>query len=149
MDFSGHKNFQLYHGQNILSVDYGTKVTGFASFCPGREPYPIPYGTIRYVDDQSLCQSILKIVHQESIQLVVLGIPYLLDGKSTRMTEKIRQFGEKLQASIAPVAFIFQDETLSSYEALDRLNVAKKLGLAGPIDAVAATVILEDFIRKS
>jgi len=144
-------NFNKWQYKNILAIDFGTQFSGLATFCPGRDPYPTPYGRLHSHDLYLLIGEIIKIVHDESIELAVLGIPYLLDGKETEMTRRIKNFGHKLAHKIAPIPLNYQDETLSSYAAEERMKSSPQYNFKSDlkkIDAVAATIILEDFMEK-
>ena len=144
-------NFIKWDNKNILAVDFGTQFTGLAIFCPGRDPFPTPYGRIPSKDTGQLKEELIKAINNDYIELVVLGIPHLLDGKETEMTRRIRNFGNKLAAKIAPIPLIFEDETLSSFEAENRMKNSPQYNFKidlKHIDAVAATIILEDFMKK-
>ena len=73
--------------KKILAVDYGTKKTGLAIFAPG-DPYPRPYDTVAYHNDDQLIKTIKHIVQDESVSIVVLGMPRFLDGKPSRVTAR-------------------------------------------------------------
>jgi putative holliday junction resolvase len=80
-----------------------------------------------------------------------VGIPYYLDGNSSKMTEIVKRFGERLQLSYPDLRVFFQDETLSSFEAEDRMKKDPRYNFkVNPkeIDALAASIILEDFLRE-
>jgi len=145
-------NFKKYLGKNILCIDYGTKITGLAQFCPGREPFPYPAGSIKYVSDQSLAAEIVNFVQNEAIEILVLGIPYLLDGQKSDMTMRVELFAKTLQNNLNNSTTIYlQDETLSSFEAKKRMQNSPQYNFksdAKHIDEVAATIILESFLQE-
>lgn len=149
MNFEKYPNFQKFKGKNILSVDYGTKVTGLAFFCPGKDPYPYPFSKIVYQSDEKLINDLKKVIRDESIDIIVIGIPRLLDEQETTMTKKVMNFGENLKKSLNEPVY-FQDETLSTFEAKDRMKNSPKYNFQvdpKQIDALSASIILEDFIR--
>jgi len=81
----------------------------------------------------------------------VLGVPRLLDGKETTMTRRILAFGEKLAAALKPVPLYRQDESLSSFEAEERMKSSARYNFKvdpRQIDSLAAAIILEDFIKQ-
>jgi len=133
-----------------LAIDYGTKFTGIAQFKPGSDPFPICGERIAYKNDQQLIDDIYQLVEDEFINLVVIGLPYLLDGKATSMTEKIKDFSKILRDKLGKVPVYCQDETLSSFEAEERMKNSAAYNFKvdmKKIDSVAATIILEDFIK--
>lgn len=151
MDLSQYPNFKRFSGKNILAVDYGTKVTGTATFCPGRDPFPLLCTSIVYKSDQQVITELSQIVDDEGIDVLVLGLPLFTDGKESEMTQRVRKFGEELQTAISSIEFYLQDETLTSYEAEDRMKNSPEFNFKvdmKKIDMVAASIILEDFIKS-
>ena len=151
MSFFNYKNFELYKGKSILAVDYGTKVTGLAQFCPGREPFPSPFGRIIYKSDEQVVQEIKQIVDDEVIDIIVLGLPSYEDGNESEMTKKVKAFGVILETQIKDIELNYQDETYSTYSAKERMMSSPQYNFqvdAKKLDAVAASIILEDFIRQ-
>jgi putative holliday junction resolvase len=137
--------------QKILAVDYGTKAAGLALFSPGHDPYPLPYARIGNKSDKALLLELLRVVREESVTVVVLGVPRLLDGTETTMTRRIAAFGEKLEAALKPVPLFRQDESLSSFEAEERMKNSARYNFRidpSQIDALAAAIILEDFMEQ-
>lgn len=151
MDLSQYPNFNRFSGKNILAVDYGTKVTGTATFCPGRDPFPLLCTSIIYKTDQQLIQELSKLAEDEGIDVLVLGLPLFTDGKESEMTKKVRQFQQEIMASLPDLDHHLQDETLTSYEAEDRMKNSPEFNFKvdmKKIDMVAASIILEDFIKS-
>jgi putative holliday junction resolvase len=151
VNFEDFPNYTKLNHKNILAIDYGTKETGLASYCPGRDPYPTPYGRIIYKNDKQLIDELEEIINNEAIDVLVLGIPHFLDGKESRMTKKIQSFGVRLERHFHRLEVFRQDETLSSKEAEERMKSSPQYNFKvdpKQIDAVAASIILEDFMRS-
>ena len=137
--------------KKILAVDYGTKTTGLALFAPG-DPYPRPYDTVAYHNDDQLIKAIKHVVQDESVSVVVLGMPRFLDGKPSSMTARVEEFSDKLKEALAPLLLLEQDEALSSAEAKDRMRESARYNFKvdpAKIDELAAAVILEDFLAEN
>ena len=135
-----------------MSIDYGTKVIGTAFYCPGPDPFPYVGEKIIYKSDQDAILRLKKIIENEGIDIVVLGVPYYLDGKESINTQKIKSFGKVFQASCPEVLFIEQDETLTTKEAEDRMKNSPQYNFKvdpTKIDCLSAMIILEDFIRST
>ncbi|WP_372651802.1 Holliday junction resolvase RuvX [Halobacteriovorax sp.] len=150
-EFENYKNFNKFKGLNILSIDYGTKVTGLACYCPGREPFPQARGKVIYQSDEQLIKELTFIVEEDFVEILVLGIPYYLDGNESEMTKRVRAFQDKLKAQFPNIDIYEQDETLSSTAAEERMMNSPQFNFkVDPkrIDEVAATIILEDFMRN-
>jgi putative Holliday junction resolvase len=138
------------HLKKILAIDFGEKFIGLATYCVNRDPFPTPLGRIANSSPESVIKELRQVIHDESVDLLVIGLPRLLDGKETSTTTKARNF----------IAFISdhftlpieeQDETLSTFEAQSRMKNSPRYNFQVDlkhIDAVAASVILEDFIRR-
>lgn len=93
-------------------------------------------------------QALAAIARELSIDAVVIGLPLSMDGQHEGNADKARQFGEYLRR-VLPLPIDYQDERLSTIEAEERLRAS---GLPPDkrrkrIDAAAAAVILEDYLR--
>jgi putative Holliday junction resolvase len=145
------KKYSKLGHKNMLSVDYGTKVVGLATFNQGRDPYPLPFGRIIYKDDETLITEIRNILLSEDLNIIILGVPYLTDGQSTKMTTKILNFAKKCEDQIPEIPLFTQDETLSTFEAKERMKQMPQYNFKvdmKKIDELAAAIILEAFVEK-
>lgn len=137
--------------KTILAMDFGTKFIGIATYCVNRDPYPTPYGRIANISPDSVIKELKRILDDECVELVVIGLPHLIDGKKTASTERAQKFVDFIREQISqPVEE--QDETLSTFEAESRMKTLPQYNFKvdlTQIDAVAACVILEDFIRRT
>lgn len=138
------------HLKTILAMDFGEKFIGVATYCVNRDPYPTPYGRIANKGQDAVLKELRAILDNECVDLVVIGLPHLIDGKTTSSTERARTFVGMIREQITlPVEE--QDETLSTFEAESRMKSSPQYNFQvdlSQIDAVAACVILEDFIRR-
>lgn len=151
LDFSTYKRFQALKNKNIMAIDFGQKVVGTAFFCPGRDPYPFMGQKIIYKSHSETINSLKVFIEDEGVEVLVLGIPYYTDGKESETTKLIRNFGELLKSSFPDLEFFEQDETLTTKAAEDRMKNSPQFNFKidmTMIDCVAATIILEDFIRS-
>ncbi len=151
LDFSTYKRFKALENKNIMSIDFGLKVVGTAFFCPGRDPYPFIGQKIIYKSHAETIKSLKIFIEDEGVEVLVLGIPYFIDGKESETTKLIKNFGELLKSSFPSLEFFEQDETLSTKAAEDRMKNSPQFNFKidmTMIDCVAATIILEDFIRS-
>jgi putative Holliday junction resolvase len=125
---------------------------GLATYFRGTDPYPTPFGKIIYLNDNQVIEELSSIISDEFIDTLVLGVPYYLDGNSSKMTETIKMFGTQLEKTFPKLKVIYQDETLSSFEAQDRMKRDPRYNFKvdpKEIDALAASIILEDFLREN
>ncbi len=150
LDFSTYKRFKTFEGKTILAIDFGFKVTGTALFCPGRDPFPYIAEKIIFKSQADTITALKKIVDDEGVDILVLGVPYFLDGKESETTKLIRNFGELVRQNFPTLEFFEQDETLTTKAAEERMMNSPQFNFKidmTMIDCVAATIILEDFIR--
>jgi putative Holliday junction resolvase len=149
-DFSNYPRFQQFIDKRILSIDFGTKVIGTAMFCPGRDPFPFAAEKIIYKSHAESIKSLMNLISNEDIEVVVIGIPYFLDGKESTNTVNVRAFGQQLKNALKDQEFFEQDETLTTKAAEERMLNSPEFNFKidpTKIDCVSATIILEDFIR--
>jgi len=145
-------NFKNFAGKILLGIDFGTKISGLATFKVGSDPYPTPYKGVKYLNDNDLVLKIFQVIQDESIDVVVLGLPLFSDGSESEMTKKVKGFGKLLQNKISPLKVYFQDETLSTFEAKDRMRKSPQYNFTvdlSKIDALSASIILEDFMAQT
>lgn len=139
-----------FTNKTILAIDYGTKVTGLATYTVDRDPFPLPFGRINYHSDDQLVTDILKVIDEECVDVLLLGLPLFTDGTESEMTKVVRLFGSLLeQRSSLPLHF--QDETLTTFEAQERMKNSPRYNFKvnlKEIDALAASIILEDFMKQ-
>jgi len=150
-DFSHFPRFNQFLNQNILAIDFGSKVVGTALFCPGRDPFPLIAEKIIVQSENQIIKNLIEIIETESVEVVVYGVPFFIDGKESENTKKIRALGEKLKSLLPSLQFFEQDETLTTKAAEDRMKNSPQYNFkvdVTKIDCVAATIILEDFIRS-
>ncbi len=149
-DFSHYPNYQKFIAKRMMAIDYGTKVIGSAFYCPGPDPFPYIGEKIIYQSDDEAIKSIKKIIENEGIDILILGVPYYLDGKESQNTLKIKSFGSLLKLNCPEIDFYEQDETLTTKEAEERMKNSPQYNFKvdpTKIDCLSAMIILEDFIR--
>lgn len=123
----------------VLGLDVGARRIGVAlSSVIARVPRPlamIPAG------DTAL-NAIQQVIQQESVSLVVIGIPRNLEGSETAQSATIREFADRLAPAIT-VPIVFADESLSSVRA-ESLAAESQFKNASS-DSLAACFILEEY----
>ena len=150
-DFSHYPTFQKLLNKRILAIDFGTKVIGTAMFCPGRDPFPYMAEKIIYKSHEDSIKTLKNLVANEDIDVVVIGIPYFVDGKESQNTLNVRNFGQLLKNALTDQEFFEQDETLTTKTAEERMKNSPEFNFKidpTKIDCLSATIILEDFIRS-
>ena len=127
-----------------LAVDYGTKRTGLA-LCDPSEIIVSPLAGLP--TDKDLLQKIVRIVKDEGIEAVVVGLPLNMDGTKSGQSVIVSDFADRLKKLI-DVPVLFQDERLTSYAAEGKLAEREltRKKKKKRIDALAAAEILRQFL---
>lgn len=139
------------HLKNLLAMDFGEKFIGVATFCVNRDPFPTPYGRIQNTGPEAVIKELNRIIDDEFIDIIIIGLPHLTDGQKTSTTNKAQNFVNFIREHFS-LPIEEQDETLSTFEAESRMKNSPRYNFQvdlKQIDAVAASVILEDFIRRT
>ena len=128
----------------IIGLDVGEKRIGVARVDSDTR-IAVPVGFV--VVDGSEWQKIARIARLNSTNLFVLGLPRSNEGNETKQSQYVKDFAKKLVSNVPGAKIQFQDESLTSVEAENRLKSRKKPYQRGDIDAEAAAIILQDFIE--
>ena len=129
---------------SIVCLDVGEKRIGVAAG-DSVVRIAVPLETIEV--DGSEILTIKKIIDDEAADILVIGYPRNQSGEPTAQTQFVTDFADKL-IDAAP-NIIFQDESLTSVIAEQRLAAFKKPYSKADIDAMAAAIILQDYIEAN
>lgn len=129
----------------IIGLDIGTKRIGVAR-ADSSTRIAVPSGFITV--DGSEWEKIAKLTKLYSTNWFVLGLPRSNEGNETKQSQYVRSFAKELLRQIPDAKIRFQDESLTSVVAEDRLKARKKTYEKGEIDAEAAAIILQDFLES-
>ena len=128
----------------IIGLDVGEKRIGVARVDSDTR-IAVPVGFV--IVDGSEWQEIARIARLNSTNLFVLGLPRSNEGNETKQSQYVKDFAKKLVSNVPGAKIQFQDESLTSVEAENRLKSRKKPYQRGDIDAEAAAIILQDFVE--
>ena len=132
----------------LIGLDVGTKRIG-VSKADSRTRIAVPVGTLP-VDGKEFAV-LKKLASNLDTKYFIVGLPRNNSGQETAQSKYAREFAEKLEKAIPAVKIRFQDESLTSVEAEERLmkkvNKTGKMYQKGEVDAEAATIILQDFLE--
>lgn len=130
----------------IMAVDYGDARTGLA-VCDRTEFLASPVGVIEERNFNACVQKVAFAVEEYDVKEVVVGFPKNMDGSVGARAEKCQLFADEL-AKLVNVPIKLWDErrtTISAHNILNETNTRGKKRKE-VIDAVAATIILEDYL---
>lgn len=129
-----------------MALDYGKVRIGIAMSDPmgiianGLETYTC-------IDEQADIEHIAKLIKDNDVDTVVLGLPYNMNGTSGEMVSVVKAFGEKLGANV-DAKIVYLDERLTSLSA-ERLLIeadVRREKRKQVIDKLAATIILQNYL---
>lgn len=128
--------------KTIIAIDYGEARVGCAiAVSPDLVPKPL----VTLDGKTNLYNQVEELINQHHPTQFVIGLPRNLEGEDTEQTAKARVFAGELQQRF-DIPVDFQDETLSTEEALNRLGDMKLNKKKALLDQMAAQVILEDYL---
>lgn len=132
-----------------LGMDLGTKTLGLAT-SDKLGVIASPYKTLRYEEVEKLISEVLEIIKNLHIEKLVLGYPKNMNNTLGEAVLRTMQFKEKLEAATGMEIELI-DERLSTVEAENILisSNMRRERRKKVIDAVAASVILDTYLRKT
>ena len=141
----------------ILSLDYGDKRIGLA-LGDAQAGVAVPYGILENQGRTYVLHQLKVLIKKEDIGKVLIGIPLALhrerNADTMRLKDVVNAQMQKVLRFIDDVrnaVTIFVetiDERLSTREADNRTKGQKKSDIASR-DAIAATIILQNYLDKS
>ncbi|WLD46925.1 Holliday junction resolvase RuvX [Candidatus Nanosynbacter lyticus] len=128
--------------KNFLALDVGEKRIGLA-MADSQVRIAVPFGWV--ANDERAMKELAEIMLRHDISLVVVGYPRNQSGEPTQQTEFVVDFVRRLGQLDIDAEIAYQDESLTSVQAEQRL--AGKIKDKGDIDAEAASIILQDYLE--
>jgi putative Holliday junction resolvase len=132
--------------EKILAIDFGMKRLGLA-ISDEHKKIAFPHTTIRVKNRREMFEDILRILDQQRIGLIIVGLPLHMNGTESALCENVRQFAETLRSKSEIPVDLF-DERLTSV-------FAEKAMLEGDLsrkkrrkvqDKLAATILLQGYL---
>lgn len=133
----------------IMSVDLGDARTGIAVSDKG-EGFAFPRTVINEWNKDKLIEKILIEAKESGAEKIVVGLPKNMDGSLGFKAQECTELADKIRQSFESGEVVMWDErctTVSAHHALNATNTRGKKRKA-IVDAVAATMILEDYLRS-
>lgn len=129
---------------SILALDVGEKRIGVAQ---ATVPAFLSKPLTTLTNSAQIMHDIVALVQQERATALVVGLPRGMEGQETAQTRAVEAFGHNLEQHLS-IPLYWQDEAVTSLQAEAELKARRKPYVKGDIDALAATYILEDFLRN-
>jgi len=129
---------------SIMALDVGGKRIGVALMT---DQVKIPR-TLTTLDNQpSVIEDIKLLAKEHQVTDLVVGHPRDMQGQSTDQTKFSVDFADTLKHALSLPVHL-QDEALTSIQAENILKQSKKPYQKADIDAQAACLILEDYVKE-
>lgn len=130
---------------SVLALDVGAARIGVAvATLEARLPRPLT----TLPNDDSVFDRLEAIIKDETIGILVVGLPRGLQGQTTGQTEDTTAFVEQLNSHFSLPVHL-QDEALTSKQATAELEARGKDYKREDIDALAAVYILGDWLTEN
>ena len=133
----------------LLGLDVGTVRIGIATSDIMNilaSPYDVYKRRTPYLDSRY----IVELAEEIGAEKIVFGLPLKLDGTEGTSAQMARELAEKVQTQTS-LPIVFQDERLSTVSA-ERILIEtgnSRKSRKEKIDAVAASIILQNYIDKT
>jgi putative Holliday junction resolvase len=127
-----------------LALDIGEKRIGVA-LASNMAGLACPLTTLNSSDNFFL--DLQQIIEDENVGVIVVGLPRGMEGQETDQTRAVKTFVAQLKSRFN-LPFYWQDEAVTSIKARAELDSRHKASVKGDVDALAATYILEDFLKE-
>ncbi|MBI2571077.1 MAG: Holliday junction resolvase RuvX [Candidatus Schekmanbacteria bacterium] len=133
----------------VLALDLGSVRVGVAVSDPSRR-MAFPRDVLRRHPEAQLLGRLASMVSDEDVALVVVGLPLHLSGAASSGSRDAESFAGRLRERIAvPVQMCDERLTTVDAEALLLEGDTTRRRRRGVRDKVAATLLLESFLRES
>ncbi|MGQ9679100.1 MAG: Holliday junction resolvase RuvX [bacterium] len=141
----------------ILCLDVGERRTGVAI---SDETRAIAQSllTIAHKTQTELITAVRRLILEYDVEKIVIGLPLSLSGKPSTRSEKIRHFAAKLKTKLSLPVELWDERFSTNYaekiytEVTGRRfhrNATRTRHPISPIDRIAATVMLENYLENN
>lgn len=134
---------------SVIGLDIGSKRIGVA----GCDRTGLIASGLTTIDNKSFAyvtDQLSQIIRQREATLLVVGLPYTLDGAVGAQARRVKKYTRRLANALnLPVTYV--DERLTSVEAKQQLQAERRFSAKdkGLIDRRAAAIILQQWLDSS
>ena len=101
------------------------------------------------IDLKSSIEELVKIVKDEDVKKIVIGMPKNMNNTEGENCQKVRSFADKLKKAMPDVGIDLFDERLTTQRALQvykEAGISSKKRQKGDIDKMSAQIILQGYL---
>ncbi len=131
---------------SALGLDVGSRRIGVAG-CDGTGLISTGLTTIERTSFDRDVAQLRELVEQREVQVLVVGLPYSMNGDLGTQARKVKKYAARLAAALQlPVEYM--DERLTSFEAEELLKAERRSPSRNKalIDRKAAAIILQQWL---
>jgi putative Holliday junction resolvase len=128
----------------IAAIDYGLKRIGLSLSDQGRK-IALPVGLVE--GGKKAIANIAGALPLKEVELILIGLPLLMNGKKGDMAVLVEKFGQDLQTAVN-IPVLYWDERLSSKHAdsmMREISLNRKQR-SERIDVMTATLLLQSYL---
>jgi len=132
-----------------LGLDLGKRRIGVAG-CDGLGMMATGLTTIKRTSFPADIAALQKLVKEREVEILVVGLPYHLDGTLSAGAEQIQKLAKKIGKALRlPIEYV--NESLTSYEAEEmmRSQGIRVIDHQEMIDRKAAAIILQQWLNET
>lgn len=133
---------------SALGLDLGAKWIGVAG-CDRTGLIATGITTIARTNFESMTRPLSELIQSREVEVLVVGLPYTMDGEIGRQAKRIQKLARRLSKSLdIPIEFV--DERLTSFAA-EQMMMAEQVDPARHkplIDRKAAAIILQQWLDQ-
>ncbi|NLY09995.1 MAG: Holliday junction resolvase RuvX [Tissierellia bacterium] len=132
----------------IMGIDMGDSRIGIAL----SDPLGLTAQGLTVIENKGrkqTLQAIGELIKNNEVDLVVMGMPFNMNGTEGPMAEKVRRVGQSIK-QVHKVEVKFQDErmtTVSAEQVLIQSGMTREKR-RGVVDRIAATIILQAYLDR-
>lgn len=132
------------HPYEIFALDVGSVRIGVAR---ASSLVRLPEPLVTLANGPDIVEQVRLLCVEHDVKELIVGLPRGLEGQETAQTAAVREFVAELSQKLA-IPILFQDEALTSKKAEAELSDRGKPYGKADIDALAATYILDDYLKS-
>ena len=133
---------------SALGLDIGHRRIGVAG-CDRLGMLVTELTTLQGKSFQAVVEALRALIEQRQVTLLVIGMPYTMNGETGKQAKRVRSFAERLSSALQlPVEYV--DERLTSFQA-EQMLLAEGITPSrnkGLIDRKAAAIILQQWLDQ-
>ena len=135
--------------KRLMGIDPGDKRIGIA-VSDESGTIANPHGVINHISRAENARRIVDMAQEQQVTGIIIGRSMTDDGEVSFQGRKSERLGEAIQALTAiPILYWSEDFTTNDAIASRQAMGVKKNKRHGHFDAIAATILLQDFLNSS